>query len=55
MVLHIVEVVYPRHQLLIIYLFELRLLLPSKYISHTCIVHHPLRIKVSHTMNITSE
>ncbi|KHF98589.1 hypothetical protein F383_37816 [Gossypium arboreum] len=55
MMLHTVEVIYPTHQLWIPYLFELRLLLTSKYMSHAYIVHHPLRIKVYYTLNIISE
>ncbi|KHG13096.1 hypothetical protein F383_17014 [Gossypium arboreum] len=45
----------PNAQLSVPYLFELRLLLTSKYMSHAYIVHHPLRIKACHTMNVTSE
>ncbi|KHF98496.1 lipase atg15 [Gossypium arboreum] len=49
------EVVYLMHQLSISCLFELKLLLTSKYTSHAYIVHHPLKIKVYHTINVTSE
>ncbi|KHF98056.1 hypothetical protein F383_37285 [Gossypium arboreum] len=55
MKLHTKEFVYPTHQLSVPYLFELRFLLTSKYTSHTYIVFHSLRIKVCHTVNITSE
>ncbi|KHF97971.1 Unconventional myosin heavy chain 6 [Gossypium arboreum] len=55
MMLYTVKVIYPIHQLLVPYLFELRFLLTSKYTSHTHIVHHSLRIKVCHAMNITNE
>ncbi|KHG22943.1 hypothetical protein F383_04619 [Gossypium arboreum] len=51
--LHTVEVVYPTHQLSIPYLFELMFLFTSNYMSHTYIVHHLLRTKVCHTINIT--
>ncbi|KHG04156.1 hypothetical protein F383_28903 [Gossypium arboreum] len=43
MMLHAAEVVYPMHQLSIPYLFELRILLTSKYTNHTYIVHSGLR------------
>ncbi|KHF97445.1 hypothetical protein F383_36831 [Gossypium arboreum] len=55
MMLHTTEFVYSVHQLLVPYLFELRLLLTSKYTSHAYIICHLLRIKVCHTMNVTSE
>ncbi|KHG20630.1 hypothetical protein F383_06076 [Gossypium arboreum] len=55
MMLYIIEVVYPMYQLPVPYLFELGLLLTPKYMSHAYIVHHPLRIKVCHTLNVTSE
>ncbi|KHG01715.1 Adenosine 3'-phospho 5'-phosphosulfate transporter 2 [Gossypium arboreum] len=55
MMLHTAEIVYPTYQLSVTYLFKLRLLLTSKYTSHTYITHHPLRIKLCHTMNITDE
>ncbi|KHG14865.1 hypothetical protein F383_09563 [Gossypium arboreum] len=55
MMLHTVEVIYTTHQLLVPYIFEPMLLLTSKYTSHTYIVHHPLKIKVCHTMNVLSE
>ncbi|KHG26290.1 hypothetical protein F383_08569 [Gossypium arboreum] len=44
MALHTSKVVYPVHQFLVPYLFELRLLLTSKYMSHAYIVCHPLKI-----------
>ncbi|KHG24261.1 hypothetical protein F383_03110 [Gossypium arboreum] len=44
MTLHIAEAVYPTHQLSVPYLFELKLLLTSKYTNHAYIVHHPFRI-----------
>ncbi|KHG09655.1 Adenosine 3'-phospho 5'-phosphosulfate transporter 2 [Gossypium arboreum] len=44
MMLHTAEVVYITHQLSVPYLFELRLLLRSKYTSHAYTVHHPLKI-----------
>ncbi|KHG24656.1 Dephospho-CoA kinase domain-containing [Gossypium arboreum] len=55
MMLHTAEVVYRMHQLSVPYLFEVKLLLTSKYMSHIYIVHHPLRIKVCHTIDVTSE
>ncbi|KHG28257.1 hypothetical protein F383_35156 [Gossypium arboreum] len=55
MVLYTVEIIYPTHQLSVPYLFELMLLLTSKYMSYAYIVYHPLRIMVCHTMNITSK
>ncbi|KHG22314.1 hypothetical protein F383_26782 [Gossypium arboreum] len=38
------KVIYLTHQLSVPYLFELRLLLISKYTSHAYIVRHPLMI-----------
>ncbi|KHG15979.1 hypothetical protein F383_20725 [Gossypium arboreum] len=55
MTIHTAEVVYPTHQLSVPYLFKLKLLFTSKCTSYTHIAHHPLRIEVCHTMNITSE
>ncbi|KHG25617.1 hypothetical protein F383_00599 [Gossypium arboreum] len=48
MMLYNAKIVYPTHQL------EQRLLLTLKYTSHIYIVHHPLKIKVCHTMNVIS-
>ncbi|KHG08158.1 hypothetical protein F383_35228 [Gossypium arboreum] len=44
MTLHTTEVVHSTHQLSIPYLFELRLLLTSKYASQSYIVCHPFKI-----------
>ncbi|KHG14393.1 hypothetical protein F383_17098 [Gossypium arboreum] len=55
MMLYTVEVVYPTYQFSIPYQFELRLLLSSKYMSYTYIVHHPFRIQVCCIMNVISE
>ncbi|KHG20774.1 hypothetical protein F383_28423 [Gossypium arboreum] len=55
MMIHTTKVVYQMHQLSVPYLFELRLLLTSKYTSHTYIVYHSFSIKVCHTINVTSK
>ncbi|KHG27726.1 hypothetical protein F383_34167 [Gossypium arboreum] len=44
MMLCTAKFIHPMHHLSVPYLFELRLLLASKCISHTYIVRHPLRI-----------
>ncbi|KHG01540.1 hypothetical protein F383_20842 [Gossypium arboreum] len=44
MMLHTAKVIHPIHQVLVPYLFELRLLLTSKCMSHAYIVRQPLRI-----------
>ncbi|KHG23703.1 hypothetical protein F383_29748 [Gossypium arboreum] len=55
MMLYIAEVVYLKYHLLVPYLFKLMFLLTSEYMNHTYIVHHPLKIKLCHIINVTTE